>query len=424
MNDQPAARTARFALLTSVACAIFHVASHDALAQGRDTVAATAPRHGINCGTSEASPLWARGAVFADSSVLESRSRQKVAAVWCGYLATGAIPELSSPTGGWTDAQLGAGFPLDLGIEWARAERATSQNSRIRFRVEQIDTGNTEHLRVLTTIERADKIGDVLAEHALVASVRNDTVQFESALVPMLASNMRWIASPFEYVRLDSGAVDAEKAKAAAAFVADTRARLGLKTPASENILYLFTRSNNGAALLGFSKFPIAIDGFSSNTPIKFVFANVSASGELYKHELVRVALMSSPKPVPQTLNEALAKTLGSVSNATFAQYVCENRNTIAKSAGVSTVAALFAQPDATAISQSALDWELALLVEYARTAGGDAALRKLLAGPSDFSTRQSARSIIAAALGSPVPALLSNAAGYFADSAIAARCN
>ena len=385
----------------------------------------TNPLNSINCGTSVSSPFWSNGAVFADSSVLETRSRQKVAAIWCVYLATAQIPDPYSPQGGWSEAQLASGFTLDPGMEWARNTPATAVASRIRFHVEQVDTGQTEHFKIFTTIEHNDvsKWTEVAA-HTIAASVRNDTVRFESAFVPMLASNMRWIAAPLEFVRLDTGAVDPERAKAASAFVLGLRAELGLPSTAGESVLYLYSRSGNGHNLLGFSTFPVAIDGFSSNTPIKFVFANVPSAGELYRHELARVALMTSPRKLDAQLTEALANVLGGVGpDTTWTAHVCAARVAVLKYAGVSSLPELFAKPDAAATNAFMLKIELPVFIDALAVDGGNSALRKLISGNYDFSTRQAARASMATILGISVPTFIQHASARYAPQALSERC-
>lgn len=382
------------------------------------------PPNSINCGTNVTSPLWSKGAVFADSSVLETRSAQKVAAVWCVYLSSAEIPDPYSPQGGWSDAQLAAGFTLDPGIEWARTASATSVDTRIRFRVQQSDTGQTEHYKITTSIEKSGATAwTETVVHTIAAAVRNDTVRLESAFVPMLASNMRWISTPIEFVRLDTGIVDAARAKAAGAFVTDVRNQLGLKSPAGESVLYMFTRSGNGASLLGFSKFPVPIDGFSSNTPIKYVFANVAAAGELYKYELARVALMTSPRKLENSLNVALASVLGGIGNDSWTDHVCAERANVFKMTGVADLPTLLAKPDTPQSAELMLKIELPLLIDVMATRYGNVALRKLISGPYDFSTRAAARASIASAGGVSPQTLMSAVFERYPEKSLTERC-
>ncbi|MEO7363507.1 MAG: hypothetical protein ABI120_24460 [Gemmatimonadaceae bacterium] len=404
--------------VAKLACALAFLNAGVARAQGAN------PPNSINCGTNVSSPLWSKGAVFADSSVLETRSGQKVAAIWCVYLSTAAIPDPYSPQGGWSDAQLAAGFTLDPGIEWARITPTTAVDTRIRFHVAQVDTGQTEHFKISTTIEHLGASAwTEIAAHTIAASVRNDTVRFESAFVPMLASNMRWISAPLEFVRLDTGVVDPARAKEASAFVLSLRNQLGLSSRAGESVLYMYSRSGNGHKLLGFSTFPGAIDGFSSNTPMKFVFANVAAAGELYRHELARVALMASPRKLDAQLNEALASVLGGVGNNTWAEHVCTGRAAVLKFAGERDLPALFAKPDATATATVMLKIELPVFIEQMVVDGGNTALRKLISGNYDLTTRQAARASLAGVLGISFPTLMQRVSTRYSEKALAERC-
>ncbi|MEO7997557.1 MAG: hypothetical protein ABI852_08935 [Gemmatimonadaceae bacterium] len=312
--------------------ALAFAASHSANAQNsaktdlpQVIVVHGTPENSRSCGIRGSSFLWSSGGVYVDTVGLATRSRQLVAAVWCVYLASAGIPEPYSTLGRWSDAQLADDLSLDLGIEWARATSATARDSRIRFRVVQIDTGSTEHFVVNTIIEHVDSAGawSTRALHAISANVKKDTVRFESTVVPRLATALRWISSPIEFVRIDTGTVDTLRARAATDFVAHIRRRAGIASAAGEHVLYLYTRAGNGRDVLGFSEFAGAIDGFSSKAPTQFVFANVSLAGEFYRHELVHVAFMASPTTLSNSLNESLAKALGGTLQRTWSEFVC-----------------------------------------------------------------------------------------------------
>lgn len=420
--------------LTSAAvgvCAFVSSISQAATAQDRskvDTPQVIAvhgtPANSANCGYRGAPFLWSYGGVFVDTSSLHTRSKESVAVIWCAYLASGAIPDAYSTLGRWSDAQLADDLKLDLGIEWARATSATARDSRIRFRVDQIDTGSVEHFVVKTVIEHVDSTTwTTRAVHTIFASVEKDTVRFESTLVPKLKTAMRWISSPIEFVRIDTGAVDTLRARAATEFVADIRRRAGLTAPLGEHVLYLYTNASNGRDALGFSEFAGAIDGFSSQKPTQFVFANVPLAGEFYRHELVHVAFMASPITISNALNESLAKALGGTLHRTWPEFVCEERSLVLKPANVSSMPAFFAKPDSTMDYDWLREWEMAFFIDFMVTESGDESLRKLISGSYDLRTRAASRQSIANIMGLSVPTFIDRISARYEEKALAQRC-
>lgn len=412
------------------ACAsVILFAPHAAVAQSppdsaqRGRVATTAgavPAGNLNCGPRGVDGSWGAGAVYADASALASKSLQSVAAAWCGYLGNGQFGESAESVAQWSDAQLTENLPLDIGLEWARMHMS---DARIRFRVAQTDTTNKERFLVTTTLESANAAGwRALATHSVTAYVYKDTARFESAVGPRLSFASRWIASPLQFVRLDTGMVDTARANEAAAFVKEIRRRFGITSPAYEQVSYFYSKSANGSALLGFSAFDGAIDGFVSGTP-KFVLSNVAAAGEFNRHELVRVALMARTPRLSDTFEETLANVLGGNQNRTWSQFVCEGRSVILDSERVADIPSFLAKPDSLHTNGGIREWDGAFFVDYLMAKSGDAGLRALISRDGNFTTRAGTRAAVAAAMGITPAVLVQRVAEYNSSAELLKRC-
>ena len=389
-------------------------------AAAAEAMAKATPPHSTNCGYRNAPPAWGYGAVFVDTLGLNTKSLQQVAAGWCVYLASALFQEPVASFTRWSDAQLADDITIDPGIEWART---SSNGGRIRFDIAQVEQGATERFLVKTAVETPDSTGwRTRAVHTIGATVYHDTVRFESALVPRLTSAMRWVASPLEFVRLDTGVVDTVRANAAAAFVRDIRRRVGIPPVDGEQVLYLYTKSGNGSELLGFSKFTGAVDGFTSTSP-KFLFANVPLAGEFYRHELVHVALMARTPRLDSELEEALSKTLGGTLQRDFRQFVCEERSLVLKPAAVADLPAFFAVDEGLLESRSLRTWENAFFIDFMIAKSGDAALRKLIDTHFNARSREATQAAIAGIMGISVAELARGVGEYYSEKSIAQRC-
>ncbi|MEP6831814.1 MAG: hypothetical protein ABJB74_00410 [Gemmatimonas sp.] len=380
------------------------------------------PPGNVNCGLMGSVAYWRTGAIFVDTVGIRSNAQRSVVVGWCSYLAIGRFDEQIASFVRWSDAQLADDLQLDLGIEWARQQFGST---RIRFTVTQTDTTATARFVVRTVIESPvdSATWTPQAVHTVHATVYKDTARFESVLIPGLASNMRWITGPLEFVRLDTGMVDTLRAKSASNFVLDVRQRLGIASVPGEQVLYLYTKSGNGRDLLGFSEFSAPIDGFSAPKPSPFLFSNVPTAAENYWHELVHVAVMARAPRLDSSVEEPLAKALGGTLNRTWLRFVCEERSLVLERESVKDIPALFAKPDGQLKNTTTREWETAFLIDYLALKSGDIALRTLIDGHYDFSTRAAARASVASIMGITPTQLVDAVSEFNSDKTLSQRC-
>jgi len=238
-----------------------------------------APANSVNCGAQSTQASWNAGVVFVDTVNLNTNAKRAIAAGWCVYLAVAEFREPVASFARWTEAQMSVELKTDLGIEWAKANWG---NSRIRFRVSKADASVAETYLLTTTIEEfADSIWRERAVHTVKANYLRDTARFESLLTPRLAGSASWSTPTIRFHRLDSGSIDTARARGASDFISRIRQRVGISNSNEESARFIFTQSGNGKELLGFSRFEVPIDGFTSRQPL-LVFSNDSQAGELY----------------------------------------------------------------------------------------------------------------------------------------------